>query len=637
MTETMKFNAETGKILNLMINSLYTEKSIFLRELLSNASDACDKLRYLSSSDSELGQKLDDEHKFEILVKLNSKDNIISITDTGIGMSKEDLINNLGTIAKSGTENFLEQFSQDKNKAVELIGQFGVGFYSSFMVADKVEVISKKAGSDEVNKWVSEGKGEFSVSKTEIEHNIGTEIILYLKEDEKKFIDRFEVKNIIRTYSDHIAFPIKLESDEDKQPEAETVNSSQAIWSKNKAEVTDEEYNTFYKSIAHAVDDPWLVLHNRNEGVIEFTNLLFIPTKKPFDLFHPDRKTRVKLYVKKVFITDDNVDLIPAYLRFVKGIVDSQDLHLNISRDTLQNNAVIDKIRASLVKRVLAELAKKKTKKPAEYLNFWQDFGAVIKEGLCEYSNDKEKIFDICLFKTSKSGDNYISLNEYIDRMKDGQKDIYYLIGNDTDSLLLNPQLEIFNQKDIEVVFLTDPVDDFWVTSFPAYKEKSFKSIARMSDADFAELDGKEVDADKKNSEKENKEEEKISKDLEALVNFINENLNDKIKEARITKKLSKSPACLAIAEGSMDFRMERMLLEQGQLKEASKKILEINPEHKIIKALVTKLKDEKNKEFVKDAVLTLFDQSCIIEGEAISNPADLVSRISSLLEGVTA
>lgn len=635
MTETLKFNAETGKILNLMINSLYTEKNIFLRELLSNASDACDKLRYLLGTDQDLQKKLGENYKIEISLKLNEKDGILIVQDSGIGMNKEDLISNLGTLARSGTERFMEQFGKNDKKDVELIGQFGVGFYSSFMVAEKVEVISRKAGEDTSYKWESEGKGEYNISDVLDEQPVGTQIILYLKDEAKNFTDRFEVKNIVRTYSDHIVFPIKLESDQDKQPEPEVINSSQAIWSKNKSEVKDEEYKTFYKTVSHSVDDPWMVLHNKNEGVIEFINLLFIPSQKPFDLFHPERKTRVKLYVKKVFVTEDNVDLIPAYLRFVKGIVDSHDLHLNISRDTLQNNAVIDKIRTSLVKRILDELAKKKKKASEEYLKFWLNFGAVVKEGLCEYTSDKEKIFDICLFKTSKSGEEYVSLDQYIDNMKEGQKEIYYLIGNDIEVLKQNPQLELFDSKDIEVIFLTDPVDDFWVTSFPSYKEKSFKSLSRLSEDEAKEISG-EKNLDEDGKDKKTEEKNKDDKEVESLIQFINEQLQEHIKEARVTHKLSSSPACLALGESGMDFRMERMLIEQGQLPKASKKILEINPKHSIVKGLVRKL-EVKEEDFVKDAVLTLFDQACLIEGEVIANPASLVKRIARLLEASVA
>ncbi|MBT4989280.1 MAG: molecular chaperone HtpG [Rickettsiales bacterium] len=640
MTETRKFGAEIGKVLNLMINSLYTNKDIFLRELLSNASDACDKLRYGALTDDKL-KNLPDSN-LAINIDLNKAKTQITITDTGIGMSKDDLINNLGTIAKSGTEEFLKNFSDNNKKDVELIGQFGVGFYSAFVIANKIEVISNKAGEEGYNKWESDGQGEFTISSVDASEGIrGTKIILSLKPEEAKYLDGFTIKNIVKTYSDHIPFSITLTTDEEqletkegeepKTQDAEIINSSKALWTRNKSDITQEEYTAFYKSLAHAMDEPSLVLHNKNEGIIEYTNLLFVPSKRPFDLFHPDRKTRVKLYVKKIFITEDNVALMPAYLRFIQGIVDSEDLNLNISRETLQNNVIVDKIRNALAKRILTELSRQKDKKYDEYLNFWESFGSVLKEGLCEHSGDKDKLFDLCLFKTSKSEGKYITLSQYIENMPEGQNDIYYLIGSDLDSLQNNPQLGAFTDKDIEVLFLMDPVDDFWATTFPQYKTKGFKSLSRITD-DLDNIGSKDEKAEKENKAKT----EKLDEELKDLKDFAKESLKDFVADIRLSTKLTSSPVCLAIGEGSMDIRIERMMIEQGQLKEPSKKLLELNPNHKIITNLNNLIKDDKNKAAAADILLTLYDQACIIEGEGIKNPSGLAKRITQLLEKVS-
>lgn len=615
--ETLKFDAEIGKVLNLVINSLYTNKDIFLRELLSNASDACDKLRYQLNQDEKLAENFK-EHELKISIQIDEKQKQITISDSGIGMSRDELIKNLGTIAKSGTQAFINKLDEKEQKVSDLIGQFGVGFYSGFMVANKMTVISNKAGSKKTHIWSSKGSGEFAISEAE-EQIQGTKIILDLKDDAKEFLDSFRIKNIVKTYSDHIAFPIELVAIE-KDASTEVLNSSQALWSKPKAQVKKDEYLSFYKAIAHAADEPWLTLHNHVEGVITYTNLLFVPTKRPFDLFHPDRKCQVKLYAKKVFITEDTVEIVPSYLRFLRGVVDSQDISLNVSRETLQNNAVVEKIKSGLVKKILAELAKQFKKDREKYQEFWENFGSVLKEGLCEYSVDKEKILDICLFKTSKSNGKNISLAEYIAGMREDQKEIYYLIGGDLESLQDNPQLEAFKAKDIEVLLLTDGVDDFWLTTFPKFQEKEFKAVTRVTD----ELDN--IAKDKKAEEKKEKEAE----ELKDLVAYFKEVLADRAEDVKISHKLTESPVCLAAAATGMDLRMERIMLEQGQLQQATKKILEINPTHSIIKNLDKKLKD--NKDQVADFAKLLFDQACIVEGEAIKEPTQLAKRISALL-----
>lgn len=618
--ETLEFSAEVDKLLHLVIHSLYTNKEIFLRELLSNSSDACDKLRYEFNINEKLSKNFPD-YQFKIEVELDKKNNIITISDNGIGMSHDELIANLGTIAKSGTQNYIDALSDDQKKNNDLIGQFGVGFYSAFMIADKIQVVSNKIESDEVYMWESNGKGKFTVEKTDIKHR-GTKIILYVNKDEDKYLDKFHVKHLITTYSDHVTFPIELKTTE-KEDKPEIVNSTQAIWSKNKAEVTKEEHNAFYKSITNTGDDPWLTIHNKVEGVIEYTNLLYIPSRKPFDLFHPDRKCQVKLYVKKIFVTEDNVELIPSYLRFLRGVVDSQDLPLNVSRETLQNNLVIDKIRNSVIKKVLSELKAKLKKDPEAYLEFWNNFGAVLKEGLCEYTTDKEKLLDLCLFRTSKSGDKSISLKEYVDNMQKDQGNIYYLIGSDYDTMQNSPQIEAFKEKDIEILFLTDGVDDFWLSTTPKYQDKLLKTVTKVTD-----------DLDKLSKQKKGDKEKKsqTEEELKDLIAFFKETLKDSVSDVKISHKLTTSPVCLAVAEHSMDIRMERILLEQGQIQQTTKKILEINATHKVIAKLNQEL--ASNKDLVTEYALNLFDQACIVEGEAIKNPTELSKRITNLLEG---
>ena len=617
-TQTLEFSAETGKLLNLMIHSLYTNKEIFLRELLSNASDACDKLRYELNVSDKLAKNFKD-YQFKINVTLDKKNKIITIADNGIGMSYDEMVANLGTIAKSGTQNFLEELDNKEKNTPELIGQFGVGFYSAFMVAKNIKVVSNKADSQDVFEWESEGTGKFTIKESDKKHR-GTEITLYLKDDAEQYLDKFHIQHLIKTYSDHIAFPIELATTE-KDDKAEIANSTKAIWNKNKSQIKKDEYNAFYKTLSHAVDEPYLTIHNKVEGTVEYTNLLYVPTNKPFDVFHPDRKCQVKLYVKKVFVTEDNAPLIPAYLRFLRGIVDSQDLPLNINRETLQDNAVINKIQTSLTKKILSELKKAAAQDKEKYQNFWINLGAVLKEGLCEYNSDRETILDLCLFKSSKSGNKYISLKEYCDNMAKDQKDIYYLIGNDATVMQNSPQIEAFKAKDIEVLFLTDGVDDFWLTTTTQYQDKDFKSVTKTN-----------LDLDKLSDKDDKKADKKETEQQKELIAFFKENLKDHVSDVTISHKLTSSPVCLAAAANGMDIRMERILLDQGQLKESTKKILEINPNHAIILELEKRLKTDP--ELVKKHALTLFDQACIIEGEIVNHPVDLAQRMSNLLEG---
>ncbi len=616
------FDVEVSKILNLMINSLYTNKDVALRELISNSSDACDKLRYLAVQDSAI---LKNDEELKISISINKKDRQLIIIDNGLGMDAEDLRHNLGTIAKSGTENFVKSLSGDSKKDIQLIGQFGVGFYSAFMIADNVEVISKKYDSNQAYSWVSSGGGSFSIKESDQEIARGTKIILHLKEGENDFLDRFHIKHIVQTYSDHINIKIEF-IPETGNPE--TLNSGSALWTKPKEEITAEQYNNFFKHSSHLPGEPFMVLHNKAEGVVEYTNLLFIPSSKPFDLFHPDRKGRVKLYVKKVFISED-LELVPAWLRFIRGLIDSQDLPLNISRETLQHNLILEKIKKSVVKKLLSELKKQASSNEEQYIKFWNNFGAVVKEGLCESHEFKDKILEICRFYSSKSPEKLISLAEYLDRCKIGQDKIYYLTGESIDKIKSSPQLESLVAKDVEVLFLTDTVDDFWVTTTNQYKDKEFQSINR-SDVDLEKI-GKEK------TEEENEEEKKLEKDvtnsqLDNLIAKIKEVLGSKIKDVKISKKLDSSPVCLAVDSNSMDIRMERYLLEQKQILSASAKIFEINPNHQIIKSLNEKLANEKLQDAVADCIKTLFDQACIIEGEPIEDIKDFSRRLNFLI-----
>jgi molecular chaperone HtpG len=619
--QQFNFDVEVGKILNLMINSLYTNKDVALRELVSNASDACDKLRYLAAQNPDL---LQDELKISITTDKQKK--LLIIMDSGVGMNREELIQNLGTIARSGTENFVKSLTGDKQKDVQLIGQFGVGFYSSFMIADKVEVLSRKFDEEKTFKWESDGSSNFKISESEEALNRGTKITLHLKENAADFCDRFHIKHVIQTYSDHINFKIEfIPENLEAGAKIETINSASALWVKDKSEITPEQYQSFFKHISHLPGDPFMVIHNRAEGLVSYTNLLFVPATKPFDLFHPDRKTSVKLYVKKVFISEE-LNLVPSCLRFLRGLVDSDDLPLNISRENLQHSLVLDKIRKSLVNKVLSELKKKAVESKEEYLKFWNNFGAVLKEGLCESSEFREKIFEICRFYSSKSPEKLISLADYLDQVKPGQDKIYFLTGETVDKIKSSPQLEVFLQKDVEVLFLIDAVDEFWVTVAMPYKEKEFCSINRH-DVDLGNIEKSE-----KNSAEKEEIKDVTSSNFEGLIGFIKETLGDKIKDVRISKKLTGSPVCLAVDAGSMDIRLERFLLEQKQIQAGTTKIFEINPSNKIIKDLNENYSDETKKIAAQDKIETLFDLACIIEDEPIKDAKDFSRRLQGLM-----
>jgi len=611
MSEKHTFSAEISKVLKLMIHSLYTNKDIFLRELISNASDACDKLRYASATNSEL-----QKDTLGITISSDKKARTITIEDSGIGMSKEELITNLGTIAKSGTQEFINSLTGDAKKDMPLIGQFGVGFYSAFVIADKVTVESCKAGGNQGHIWESEATGEFVISES-AKTTHGTKITLHIKAGEDEYLDKFRLQHIAQTYSDHISFPIEFLDEEGKKT---TVNQGSALWTRAKSEITDEQYKEFYHHVAHSPDNPWAILHNKNEGKVEYTNLLFIPSTQPFDLFHPDRKRRVKLYVKRVFITDEGTEIIPHYLRFLRGVVDSEDLPLNISRETLQQNPILDKIKDSIIKRTLSELGKKAEKDAANYEIFWKNFGAVLKEGLCEAIAPKEQILEVCRFYSAEK-DALTSLDDYIARMKPNQSHIFYLTGDNISALKRSPQLEGFKKRGVEVLLLTDHVDDFWVNVVPEYKGKPLMSVTKSN---------QQLDKIEETSKLENPASENVA----PLIEILKKIYGEQVKDVRETNKLSGSAVCLAVDEGAMDIRLERFLREQKQLTSTQPKILEINPEHIIIKSLAKKIEAGANEtdQSVCDAAFLLLDQAKIMEGEEVSDPVEFSERINRFM-----
>ncbi|MCW9045509.1 MAG: molecular chaperone HtpG [Alphaproteobacteria bacterium] len=628
--EKLSFQAEVSKLLSIVAHSLYSDKEIFLRELISNASDACDKLRYEALTNEDL---LAGDGEFKIKLTVDKEAGTISIADNGIGMNREDLINNLGTIARSGTGAFVDALTGDSKKDMALIGQFGVGFYSSFMVSDKVEVVTKRAGDDQAWKWISDGQGEFTVSEAEKDSR-GMTATLFLNDESKEYLEFHRIQQVVRTYSDHIAIPILMdreteegEGDEKKKViTEETLNTASALWTRSKSDINEDQYKEFYHHVGHVFDDPWLTLHNTVEGVIEYTNLLFIPTSRPMDIFHPDRKQNVKLYVKRVFITDNCDELLPPYLRFVRGVVDAQDLPLNISREMLQNNPVLSKIKLGLVKRILGELKKKADKKPEEYATFWEAFGAVIKEGVYEDFTNRDALLDICRFK-STNGDDLVSLEDYMGRMKEGQEAIYYITGEDVSALRNSPQLEGFAAKGIEVLLLSDSVDEFWVSAIGIHKEKPFKSVTKGG-ADLDKIKSEEKEADDK------KEDESTDTEaLDRLIAAMKVALGEDVKDVRKSNRLTGSAVCLVADENDMDMHLQRMLAQHGQSEAAaSKRILEINDGHDVIEKLKSMAEKDGTSNTFVDASKLLFDQACIVEGEKIQDPAAFARRLSSVM-----
>ena len=608
MGKKQKFKTEVSKLLDIVINSLYSEKYIFLRELISNASDACDKLRYYALMNPGITK---DNGEFKIIIKANAEENTLTISDNGIGMNKDDLINHLGTIAKSGTADFVNN-AKDNGSIVDLIGKFGVGFYSAFMVANKVEVTTRRAGEEQAYTWISNGVDGFEISETS-KDKFGTDIKLYLKDDAKDYTDTIYLRHIIRTYSDHINYPIVL--DLGKAGE-ETVNTGSALWMQNKAEITDEQYNEFYHHISRNFDTPWMRLHFKAEGSIEYTGLLFIPSEAPYDLFQPDRQQSLKLYVNRVFISDKVDDLMPAYLRFVKGVIDSADLPLNISREMLQQNALIAKIKNGTVSRILREL-KKRSENYDDYIKFWNNFGIAFKEGIYEDVTNRVDIAELSRFYSTNSTDKLTSLDEYIARVNEGQTSIYYITGDDVDTMRNNPQLEAFNAKGLEVLLLKDPIDEFWVQTLTNFKGYPIKHISQ------ADIDLK-MERDMPKADEGS---------LKRLTDFMSELFKDEVGKVVPTEKLTKSPVSLTVENGQMSIHLERLMRNHQQKTAfASSRILEVNPYHPLIIKLADSMFDEKQKQNIEEISRLLLDQAKIAEGEAISDSSFFSEKLSDYI-----
>ncbi len=619
--EHLSFQAEVSRLLDIVAHSLYSEKEIFLRELISNASDACDRLRHAALTQSDL---LGDDSTFKIRLKAEPATKTLTVADNGIGMNREELIENLGTIARSGTAAFVQQL-ESKAEGANLIGQFGVGFYSAFMVAEKVEVSTRRAGEEQGWRWTSDGKGEFTIAEDAEAPARGTRIVLHLREAEVEYLDPIRIRQIVATYSDHIAVPVVLESKKEDEAD-ETLNAASALWTRPKNEITEEQYKEFYHHVGHTFDEPWLRLHFKAEGVMEYTGLLFIPSQKPFDLFHPDRKPGVRLYVKRVFITDDCSELLPPYLRFLRGIVDTEDLPLNVSRELLQNNPRLAKIRQAICKKVLGELKKKAEKSPEDYATFWNTFGAVLKEGLYEDGQQRESLLELARFR-STTRDGLVSLADYVKEMKPGQEAIFTITGDDPEALAKSPQLEGFAAKGIEVLLLSDPVDDFWLSTVPDYDGKPFKSVTRGG-----------VDLEKIGEEGEKKEGGEEKQDaadpaIDSLIAFVKLTLKDAVKDVRASKRLTSSPVCLVADDGDLDMHLERLLKQQHQLDHTSSRILEVNPGHALVKALAGQVGKDGSGQLVEDAAWLLLDQARIIEGEPLPDAAAFSQRLSKLVE----
>jgi len=612
--ETRSFQAEVSRLLEIVAHSLYSEKEIFLRELISNASDACDRLRYAALTEPALAEG-DTEYRVTLTAEKPAR--TLTIADNGIGMNREELIDNLGTIARSGTAAFVNQLSGDARKDMSLIGQFGVGFYSAFMVAEKVEVLSRKAGESQGWRWVSDGRGEFTVEPL-LDAERGARIIVHLREGEDDYLDPARLRRIVKTYSDHIGLPIILKEDSKE----ETINTASALWTRPRSEITAEQYKEFYHHVGHSFDDPWLTLHNKAEGVLEYTNLLFVPSTKPFDLFDPERKSRIKLYVRRVFITDEATDLLPAYLRFVRGIVDSEDLPLNISREMLQSNPMVARIRQQLTRRVLSEFAKKAAEAADEYAKFWDNFGAVLKEGLYEDRDHREELLGLARFR-STTRDQLVSLDDYVASMKPGQDAIYTIHGDHLDVIKKSPQLEGFQARGVEVLLMTDPIDEFWVTTIGRYKEKLLKSATRG---------GVDLDKIPLSEAPEEKGPEPPAK-LASLIAIFKLALGEAVKDVRSSERLTDSAVCLVADEGDMDMHFERLLKQHRQLDNASRRILEVNPRHKLIERLAASVGEPGASDQLSEFAWLLLDQARIVEGEQLPDPPAFARRLAMLLE----
>ena len=614
--ETLGFQAEVRQLLDLMIHSLYSNREIFLRELISNASDAADKLRFEGLKDDSL---FEDDPELKIRVEYNKEQKTISVIDNGIGMSREEVIDNLGTIAKSGTRQFFDALTGDAGKDSQLIGQFGVGFYSSFIVASKVEVVTRRAGMSRNDgvRWISTGENDFSIESVERPRR-GTRVTLYLRDDAGEFLDGYRLRSIIRKYSDHISLPVVMPAEGEEAKGEDTVNSATALWTLSKKDIKEEEYNEFYKHVGHDFEDPLAYVHNKVEGKLEYTSLLYIPARAPFDLWDREARHGVKLYVHRVFIMDDAEQLIPSYLRFVRGVVDSDDLPLNISREILQRNKTIDAIRSGCTRKILDLLKSIASNDKEKYGKFWQQFGRVLKEGVIEEQDRKEDLARLFRFSSThdESGGQSVSLEDYAGRMQEGQKAIYYVTAENYTTAKNSPHLEIFRARNIEVLLLTDPIDEWVTTHLNEFDGKPLQSVTR-GELDLGDLEDKE----------EKQQTEQTDEDFGSLVKQLKEILEDRVKDVRITHRLTTSPACLVADEQGMGRHLEQILKAAGQQITGSKPILEINPEHPIIIGLNKQTDEER----VKDWATILFDQALLSEGGQLTDPAEFVRKINNI------
>jgi molecular chaperone HtpG len=623
--ETLGFQTEAKQLLHLMIHSLYSNQEIFLRELISNASDAIDKLRFAALADDKL---LEGQGDYEIRVDVDKDAKTVTLSDNGIGMSRDEVIDNLGTIAKSGTAAFLENLTGDQQKDSQLIGQFGVGFYSAFIVADRVEVHTRKAGeaADQGVLWESHGESEFSIEERPREQR-GTSITLFLKDGCEEFADDFRVRSVIKKYSDHISVPVMMlqppappaegeEETEQAEPEYEAVNAATALWTRPRSEVSEEEYKEFYKHVSHDFEDPLTWSHNKVEGKLEYTSLMYIPQRAPFDMWNRDLSRGLKLYVQRTFIMDDAEQFLPLYLRFVKGVVDSNDLPLNVSREILQQDASVDSMRSALTKRVLDMLGK--LAKGDEYATFWKEFGQVLKEGPAEDFGNKEKIAKLLRFATTHTDteEQDQSLEGYVERLQEGQDKIYYVVAENFNTAKSSPHLEVFRKKGIEVLLLSDRVDDWLMNHLQEFDGKQFQDVARGA---------LELATD---SEEEKAEQEKVAKESEALVERLGKVLEDKVQEVRATARLTDSPACLVVGDFDMGAQMRRIMEQAGQALPESKPILEVNPSH----PLVEMMDQEADEDRFADLASIVLDQASLAEGGQLEDPAGYVSRLNKLL-----
>jgi molecular chaperone HtpG len=621
--ETRGFETEAKQLLQLMIHSLYSNKEIFLRELVSNASDAADKLRFEALNNGDL---YEDDPDLKIRIEFDKDAKTVSISDNGIGMSRDEVIENLGTIAKSGTAAFMSQLSGDQQKDSQLIGQFGVGFYSAFIVADKVEVFTRRAGlaQDQAVRWESSGEAEYSVETIERAER-GTKIVLHLKKDQEEFADGWRLRSVIKKYSDHISLPVVMlkehhgEDADKKEPEDEVVNTAKALWTRARNEVSEDEYKEFYKHISHDFADPVKWSHNKVEGKLDYTSLLFLPAKAPFDLYQRDAARGLKLYVQRTFIMDEAEQFLPLYLRFVKGVVDSNDLSLNVSREILQKDPNVDAMKSALTKRVLDMLEKLAKNDQAAYLAFWKEFGEVLKEGPAEDFSNKEKIAGLFRFASteSDSSEQTVALADYVARMKDGQDKIYYIVAENHATAKSSPHLEIFRKKGIEVLLLSDRIDEWTMGYLTEFDGKSLQDVSKGS-LDLGDLD----------SEEDKKEQEKVEEKYKDFVKRFKDVIVDDVDDVRVTHRLTDSPACLVIGADDMGEQMRRIMEQAGQALPETKPTLEINPEH----PLIEKMDQESDEDRFADFASIIFDQASLAEGKQIKDPAAYVGRLNKLL-----